>query len=541
MRRSVGILVGIVVVLAVAAPPAMGAHNSGGIHSAMEELFASGPSVSCPDPPFAPVGPNTPCTNSDLAFWDDLAYQGHYGGFRVFDISDPAAPLELIDFPCYGPQNDPVIWNNLLFLAVDRTMTGPECGAEATEAHDDPDGWEGVRIFDVSNPLEPEFIKGVYTDCGAHTITLFPKNPKQLMLYVSSYPLRPGPTCGPVRGPEAGNSPLHEKISVIQVPVDHPGAAKVVAQPKIKYPGDADNRFDPAEHALPGFNALTACHDIGVFVPLRLAAAACAEQAQLWRIRPNGVPDTKNPVWVFDDNHDTDGAGGGDAAVDFWHSATFSWDGRVVNFIDESFGIGCPTITPNFMGGDDADTGRMYFIARRTGDELSQFVLPRTESAPDETGAETAYCSAHLGNTVPARDRNLLVNAWYMGGVDVIDFTNPRNPQEVAYWDRGPAGAEGSDNWSAYWYEGPSLTEPSLTIYGTDGVHNPPTGEGFQSFVADVAADELNLHHLNPQTQEHMTPHVGTSSSATATARKQSSASAERNGLRRERRSHLAP
>ena len=130
-----------------------------------------------------------------------------------------------------------MIWKNILFLAVDRTMTGPECGSTATAAHDDPNGWEGVRIFDVSNPMSPRFIKGVYTDCGAHTITLFPKNPAQVMLYVSSYPLRPGPTCGPDRGPEAGNSPLHEKISVIQVTVNNPSSAKVVAEPKVGYPG----------------------------------------------------------------------------------------------------------------------------------------------------------------------------------------------------------------------------------------------------------------------------------------------------------------
>lgn len=115
-------------------------------------------------------------------------------------------------------------------MAIDRTLTGPDCGSPATVAHDDPTGWEGVRIFDVTDPASPKFVKGVYTDCGAHTITLFPKNPGEVLLYVSSYPLRPGPTCGPDRGPEAGNSPLHEKISVISVPVNAPHAAKVIAE-----------------------------------------------------------------------------------------------------------------------------------------------------------------------------------------------------------------------------------------------------------------------------------------------------------------------
>ena len=99
-----------------------------------------------------------------------------------------------------------------------------------------------------------------------------------------------------------------------------------------------------------------------------------------------------------------------------------------------------------------------------------------------------------------------MVNAWYMGGVDVIDFTDPRNPREVAHYDAGPFGPLGSDNWSAYWYEGPSLPGPgrSLTIYGTDGVHNPATGRGFQVFRAGLRAEEEPVDRLNPQTQERV-------------------------------------
>lgn len=444
----------------------------------------------------------TGATNSDLAFWGDRAYAGNYDGFRIFDVSDPANPAKVVDFQCPGPQSDPIVWRNeLLFLAVDSVLTGPECGSEPAEDPEDPDGWEGVRIFDISDPENPEFVKGVFTDCGAHTITLFPKNKGQVLIYVSSYSLRPGPTCGPTRGPETGNSPLHEKISVIRVPTKAPHAARVAKQPKISYPGDPDNRFVPAEHGAPDFDPLTACHDIGVLVEKRMALGACAEQAQMWRIKPNGMPDTENPLWVFDDEDDANGITGDPAddeiAVDFWHSATFSWDGAVVNLIDESFGNGCPPTTPAF----DADTGRMFFLDAGSGQKLSHFMLPRPESALDE-GQETAYCSAHMGVPVAATDQRLLVNAWYMGGMNVVDFTDPTDPQEVAFYDIAPPGPLGSDNWSAYWYEGPSLPGDSLTIYGSDGVHNPPTGRGFQVFRVDHAADEVSLDHLNPQTQD---------------------------------------
>jgi hypothetical protein len=440
----------------------------------------------------------TGVVNSDMAFWGRRAYVGNYSGFQIYDISNPRLPTKLVDEICFGPQNDPVVWQNkLLFLAVDLTLEGPECGSEAV-ASDDPTGWEGVRIFDVSDPRRPRLIRGVYTDCGAHTITMYPQSSDRLLLYVSSYPLQPGPTCGPETGPQAGNSPLHEKISVISVPVDAPQRARVIAEPRIRYPGDPDNKFDPAEHGLGnlGLNPLTGCHDISVFVELKLAAAACAEQAQLWRIGSNGIPRTQNPVWVFDDNRDTDGPGGGDVAVDFWHSATFSWDGEVINFIDESFGIGCPPVTPIGAGATEpnSDTGRMFFVDTDTGKKLSHFMLRNRE--PDDP---IPYCSAHLGNVVHARGRDLLVNAWYRGGVDVIDFTDPSSPREIAWYDR-----VNGDNWAGYWYEGPSLAGPSLTVYATDGVHEPITGAGFEVFRVGTQVDDVPLDHLNPQTQEHV-------------------------------------
>ncbi len=497
MRRT-RLLAPVVCALAsmVLAAPASAIHDGDTDATGMAQLFNS-PNSSVPQ-----------AINSDLAFWGNRAYAGNYDGFRTFDISNPASPGLLSDFKCRGPQNDPVVWENkLMFLAVDRTQTGPNCGSTDTAQHDDPNGWEGVRIFDVSNSSSPRQIGAVYTDCGAHTITLYPKNPAQLLLYVSSYPLRPGPTCGPKTGPPAGNSPTHEKISVIRVPVNNPKAAKVIAQPRISYPGDPDNKFTPSEHGLSSpalLDGLTACHDIGVFVELRLAGAACAEQAQLWRIKPNGIPDTENPIWVFDDNEDTDGPGSrgtkGDVAVDFWHSASFSWDGKVVNFIDESFGTGCPTVTewPSGPGKTTLnDTGRMFFLDTATGKKLSHFMIPREETP--EPGP--SYCSAHLGNSVHTADSDLTVNAWYTGGASVVDFNDPRNPFESTFFDPGNGAVAGGDSWSAYWYEGTGLPGSTLTMYGNDGVEDRPSGFGFQVFTAATDVEDIPLPFLNPQTQ----------------------------------------
>jgi len=296
---------------------------------------------------------------------------------------------------------------------------------------------------------------------------------------------------------------VHGVIQVVEIPLNNPAGAQEIAEPEINYPGDPDNVFTPSEHGLAGFLPLRACHDIAVYLPARLVAGACAEQAQLWRLMPSGLPDTANPVWVFDNPVDENGATGDPAdphtAVDFWHSATFTWDGQIVNFSDESFGSGCPAISTKVdlvTGATSlADTGRTYFLRVSDGAFLSQFQIPRTEVGGG------AYCSTHQGNVVGTRDGYFLAQAWYMGGADIIDFTNPASPQEIAFYDLAPPGQTGGDNWSHYWYEGPRLGT-SLVTYGQDGVHNPPTGRGFEVFRVDLGVRRVGMGHLNPQTQE---------------------------------------
>jgi hypothetical protein len=471
----------------------------------------------------------TGAINSDIAFWGKHAFVGNYDGIRIFDISG-RIPVLIADFRCHGPQNDLSVYDrngdgkaDLLFASVDRTLKSApgqprvDAGCKDTEvvpvseiqtAHDDPDGWEGIRVFELTfnrrgNQVAVEHIASVYQDCGSHTHTMIPQPERgRLILLNSSYPLRPGPTCGQVRGPAAGRDPLHGVIQVVAVPLANPAAAAEIAELPINYPGDPDNRFVPAEHGLvaPGLEpAMRACHDIAVFVPLGLVGAACAEQAQMWVMdAATGLPNTATPLWVYDEVVDENGATGDPrdphVAVDFWHSATFTWDGKIVNFIDESFGSGCPTVTE--INGVPSDTGRMFFLDTASGRKLSHFQIPR----PETQDPVALYCSAHLGNVVPSPDRYLLVNAWYTGGVDLIDFTNPSRPREIAFWD-----APG-DNWSAYWYEfGRSgFVAGPMRIYATHGVEDPPNGRGFQAFAAKVESRRKRVDHLNPQTQEFM-------------------------------------
>ena len=546
MRSAFRLVVAVVAVVLTLAllPSAAGAQVTADQSSRMDRLFTS---------------PNH-ATESDFAFWGDHAFAGYYtgdagspagtgprGGFRIFDVSDPANPELIRNFRCDGLQNDPFVWDtddngiaDLMLLAVDRTMTRPECGAPRSmnptggAFHADPNGWEGVRVFTMSdNPRRPfrsiEQVAAVYSDCGAHTITGWTGNVDQgeLIVYVSSYPLNPGPTCGvgpaslttpahqntsnPYDGDKVVNDPLHRQIQVIRVPLDNPEDSEEIAAPKVVYPGDPDGMQEWGEKGLASptlERAAVACHDIVTHMEHNVAGAACAEQGQVWEINPEtGIPDTENPMVVGDDEVSSGGGGPGidfviPGAVDFFHSVMFDNAGEVVNWVDESFGTGCPTMTtyqprPWNPGGGTHKTGSMFFSSME-GEFLSEFNVGDVRPNP----AAGEYCSSHMGMTITGIEEDILVNAWYTGGVDVIDFTDPENLEEIAYYDP----VQNSGTWSAYPYTGPLFKRGrGVPVYASDGVTNNALGQGMVVYRARVEQPRRRnlMPHLNPQTMDH--------------------------------------
>jgi hypothetical protein len=494
-------------------------------------------------------------THSDFAFWGNYAVLGWYtattGGVHIYDISNPASPDEIRNFPCNGNQNDPILWDrngngapDLMLLAVDRTMDGTACNASvsmqgATRFDANPQGWEGVRVFEVSDgsaefPGDPfEDIVQVdaqYTDCGAHTITANtkfaddPVNPR-LVVYVASYPLRPGPTCGQT-GMPAGQEPykntsnqfedasdrevedpLHRVIQVLNVPLNNPANTTEIAEPEISYqipgwPRDPDGMQDWSEKGLTGLEpAAVACHDIVIHVPDNIAGAACAEQGQVWEVDPDtGIPMTEEPMAVGDDELSSAGTGQFPGAIDFFHSVMFDNGMETVNWVDESFGSGCPTMTAwqarAWHPAGTHKTGRMFF-SDMEGNFLSDFHVG--DRRPDPREGE--YCSSHMGMTVTGIQRDLLVNAWYTGGVDVIDFTHPTRLKEIAYYDT----SRQTGTWSAYPYTGPMFKNgPGVPVYASDGVEDNANARGLEVFraIVEKPGKPRLMDHLNPQTME---------------------------------------
>ena len=394
--------------------------------------------------------------NSDLAFWGRYAYAGHYDGFQIIDITRPSAPKQLVDYACPGSQHDVSVWHNLLFVSVEAPRTSSACDS-TTQAP----GFEGIRIFDVSNPRAPQLIKGVATDCGSHTHTLVPDvNNRRVLLYVASYtatPLGPSEYGNECARFDANGQIAHNKISVVEVPLGDPQAASVVSEPRFP-----QNDF----RNTPGFRG---CHDISVYMAIERAASACLGEGQIW-----DISDPVNPRTIARVHNPN---------VEFFHSATFSWDGDTVVFGDEAGGGTQPRCRTQ-----DADTlGALWFYdvagldsmdSTTAEPPLSHWKVPRIQG-------DLPNCTMHNFNTLPTKRANVLVSSAYSAGTTVVDFSDPRNPREIGHHD-----PHGANTWSAYWYNG--------HIYTNDG------GRGVDAMeLHDRAAVGVRrLQHSNPQTQD---------------------------------------
>lgn len=356
--------------------------------------------------------------NSDLAFQGKYAYAGNYMGFMVYDISEPTTPVAVTQVVCPGPQNDISVWGDILVLSVDSSRNDASCSSTAQTASTES-SWEGIRVFDISDPLAPEYVAAVETDCGSHTHTLAPgQDGQDLFVYVSSYgPNTAFPDC----------QPPHDKISVVKIPVGNMAGASLESTPVL---------FPDGGNPAGNYSRQTAgCHDITAYPEKNLAAGACMGDGILL-----DITDRANPV-VTERVQDRDNFA-------FWHSATFNNTGTKVVFTDELGGGGGATCNPDV--GPKRGANGIYDIVAGKLVFQSYYKIPRTQS-------NTENCVAHNGSLIPVRGRDIMVQAWYQGGVSVYDFTDSKNPKEIGWWDRGPFDETKlvlGGSWSAYYYNG---------------------------------------------------------------------------------------
>lgn len=489
--------------------------------------------------------------NTDLAFKDNYAIQGNYNGFVIWDISDPVNPVVVSEILCPASQSDVSVYGDLLFVSGEGLEGRLDCGTQGARERVSPDRLRGIRIFDISDIQNPTYVADVQTCRGSHThsVLVDPNDDANIYVYVSgSAPVRPEaelPGCSAAFPDEDPESALF-RIEVIKVPLANPELAEIVSSPRIFENLEAPpvHGHAPAEQALleearareayiATFNGIerevrgewldsflreiatengrvtpiaadslqlreelqervdvmmaargrtgqrgpNQCHDITLYPEVGLAGGACEGYGILLDIR-----DPANPVRL-------------DAVADsnfaYWHSATFNNDGTTVVFTDEWGGgtqAKCRDTDPLEWGANAIFTiedGKMVF--------QSYFKMPAPQT-PQEN------CVAHNGSLIPVPGRDIMVQGWYQGGVNVFDFTDPANPVEMAFHDRGPITDErliAAGSWSIYWYNGVLVN--SEIARGLDIFELIPSEFITQNEID--AANTVVFQYFNPQGQ----------------------------------------
>jgi hypothetical protein len=490
--------------------------------------------------------------NSDLAFTGNYAIQGSFNGYQVWDISNPAQVTLKTAFYCPASQSDVSVYKNLLFVSAEAPSARLDCGATGVKDPVSKDRLRGIRIFDITDISNPKYITNVQTCRGSHTHTVLadPRDPANVYVYISgSSAVRPDAELGGCADlSHATNSGLF-RIEVIKVPVAHPEQAALVSTPRIfqdlaappshgNAPEDVKeinaakakgmyvvNVYNmdivlPPQFTKPlvdsvakanghatattadsaalrasirnivgkmwdiegGETGPTQCHDITVYPAIGLAGGACEGYGLLLDIR-----DPANPKRI---------AAAADSNFSYWHSATFNNDGTKVLFSDEWGGGGqpkCRASDPKQWGADALFT----IDASRKMQFQSYYKMPAVQTSLEN-------CVAHNGSLIPIPGRDVMVQAWYQGGVSVFDWTDVRHPMEIAFFDRGPIDSTHfsmGGSWSVYWYNGVLVS--SEIARGLDVFELTPNALLTQNEID--AAKTVHLDFLNTQGQPKFT------------------------------------
>lgn len=463
------------------AGPRAGRAVIGAVAVALATGVAAGPAVAAPAPPVAPpgrepaIGPGLEWVahrdnpfrqgddpdfiNSDLAFTGDYLVQGNYAGFSIWDISDPAAPELVSAVSCPGGQGDISTVGDLVLISIDETMSDDSC--QAARVPETDENWEGLRIFDISEPAAPRYAAAVRTRCGGHTHTVVPDpaGADRVFVYMNAYSRGASRNC-------TGRNPLQ----IVEVPLATPEDAAIVSEldlfddatafgPEDRQPGGAETR------------PTTGCHDITAYPAKGLAVAACRGDGLLLSIADPLAPTVLQRVR--------------DPAVTFWHSGIFDNDATRVVFQDELGDGFVNTCSPAF--GADRGADAVWLIQPDSLVKAGTYKLPRTQS-------DLEKCVAHSGGLVPVPGRFIIAQAWLEGGVSVVDLTDPAAPVELTWFDRPTYGYSmdyTAGIWSVYHYDG--------YLYASDMYEGLEVLRLTDPVFADAARyDDTGL---NPQTQ----------------------------------------
>ena len=438
------------------------------------------------EPQFGERGSLLSFAFTDMAFSGDTMVAGSYHGFNAYRLGQDGVPQLISSVVCPGGQGDVSIAGNLLVMSVEDRRGRIDCGLEGVDDKVSDERFRGLRIFDISDITRPKQVGLVQTCRGSHTHSIVDADDRRLIVYNSGTSYVRDSEEVPGCFSAGGDNTALFSIDVIEIPVADPSKARIVDRPRVfARDGEIAGLWGGGDHGdgTQDTSQTNQCHDITVFPAKKLAAGACSGNGIIL-----DISDPLKPQRIDDVT---------DKGFAYWHSATFNNDGTKVLFTDEWGGGG----RPRCQAGDPKNWGADAFY----GIENGKLVYRGTYKLPAPQG-DKENCVAHNGSIIPVPGRDIFVQAWYQGGISVIDFTDDQNIHEIAYFDRGPIDKDQlvtGGYWSAYWYKGRIYaTEISR---GLDVFALEPseflTAEEIAAAEGAVYADGI----FNPQTQTQVT------------------------------------
>ena len=453
--------------------------------SAPQAKNEAGAEAKSEKPEFTERAPLLSFSNTDIAFSGDIMVTGSYHGWNAYRLSKDGKPKLVSSVVCPGGQGDVSISGNLLIMSVEESRARTDCGLQGVEGKVSAERFRGLRIFDISDIARPVQVGQVQTCRGSHTHSVVKQTKDALIVYNSGTSrIRDTDEMAECVGDVAGDDRTALfRIDVIEIPLADPSKARIVDSPAVfadPKTGRLAGLWQGGDHGddTQETNITDHCHDITVFPTKNIAAGACSGNGVIF-----DISDPRKPKRIDEVT---------DKGFAYWHSATFSNDGSKVVFTDEWGGGGrprCLASDPKNWGAD-----AIYEIVDNKLQFRSLYKLPAPQSDKEN-------CVAHNGSIIPVPGRDIFVQAWYQGGISIMDFTDAKNPKEIAYFDRGPIDKDQlviGGYWSAYWYKG--------RIYATEIVRgvdvfalNPSEFLTAEEIAAAETADQGGV--FNPQTQ----------------------------------------
>ena len=495
-------------------------------------------------------------TNSDLAFQGNYVFQGNYNGVIIWDVSNPSAPTIVTEYLCPASQSDVSVYGNLMFVSGEGTSGRLDCGTQGVDTAVSPERLRGIRIFDISDIHNPQYVSNVQTCRGSHTHSVLkdPNDDENVYIYVSgSAGVRPAeelPGCSSAFPEDDPNSALF-RIEVIKVPLDDPTEARIVSSPRIFEDLVAPPQHGPAPADL---RALEEARAAGKFVVFFFGqdrilpdgfvnqfmqqiiaerggeGPATAADSTLLRER---LPDMLAARFGNGDDGDDEGPGRGPTQC---HDITLYPAIGLAGGACEGYGLLLDISDPVMPRRIDAvaDSNFSYWHSATFNNDGTSVLFtdewgggggPKCRvDDPYEWGANALFtlnngtmefesyykmpaaqtslenCVAHNGSLIPIPGRDVMVQSWYQGGISIFDWTDVSNPIEIAFHDRGPSNAEelgAGGSWSVYWYNG--LIVSSEIARGLDIFELTPSGYISENEIE--ASKTVVLEYKNAQGQ----------------------------------------